>query len=304
MHKGFKFQVSKFKNSKKSEFGVEEALLELVMLGVFIVVAFTIVGRAGSSYFSEQELFGLNSQRFFQSLSFHDGITVTYDSPFLPGAKLGVTGDKKSLDGTITVGVENITAIMKYEYLKKEGVFIGVSADSFPVVITSLKGNVQYAETINNDDKNKNTLPCRDESRPSSIFLASSESMEDFSKSIFRISPERFVGSQPYIIPDPPSAPLKISGDVYLLITNTSDKRLHVSVNSKSSDVESSKKYACYYANIFSKQGLQVIVDYKNPDAEVSDSITLPSNMPSIEISIPSGFTATQNVLSQGGIAS
>ena len=303
MRKKSNFRFLILKNSKRAELGVEEALLELVMLGFFIVIMFIIVSRAGTSYFSEQELLGLNSQRIFQSLSFHDGISINYDSIFFPGAKIGVTGTSES-DGTIVVGVENSSLTMKYDYVKKGGTVVSVSADSFPIVLTSSRGNVISGDAKNVQDNNRHNLPCSVESRPLSVFLATSSSMEEYAKNSVRISPERFFESKVHVVSSPPSSPLKMGGDAYLLITKGTDSTIHVSMNSKSVYQEETKQYACYYATIFASQGVPVILDYVNPDSEFDESVSLPSNKPSIEIRIPEGFSATQNILSQGGITS
>ncbi len=281
--------------NRRGEFGVEEALLELVIFSVFVILMFTIGGRAASSTIAESDLLGQNVQRLSQMMSFVDDVQLEYDFPIFPGAKFSSIGPSDSPRGTIIVGSRDDSKTFRYENNKRFGALISINAEKLPLNIVSA-GGVVSSGTISGS-----SISC-DSKDFSRAQIFSSVVMESFSQTLSKLSPDKY--SSTYTIQTPPTSPAVISDDFVILFSKNSGSNVEVLMNSKTSEIINTGKYACFIAKKILEKNIPVILGFVNPDSESDESVSLPSNKAGVEVSIPEGLSSSQIAIIQGVLIS
>ncbi|MBI4139420.1 hypothetical protein HY483_00485 [Candidatus Woesearchaeota archaeon] len=278
--------------NNRGEFGIEEALLELVILGIFVILMFTIGGRAASSNFVERDLLGQNVQRLSQMLSFAGDVQLEYDFPLFSGAKFSSIGAKDSQKSVVTVGFVNDSKTFSFEHHKNFGSVISVNAEEIPVTISSGDG------AVNSGIISMRSFSCNSNKDFSRAQIFSSVSMESFSQVLNRISPSKY--SPTYTIQTPPTSPNDISDDFVILFSKTGGSSVKVLMNSKTSEGVKTDEYSCFIAKNIQERGIPVIIGFVNPDSESDESVALPNNKAGVEISVPESMDSSQLSILQG----
>ncbi len=283
------FPRSFFSRSRRGEQGLQEAILELLIVSFFIALVFMIANRASDDVTTEKDTIAQNVGRLVSVLSYvPDVVNVQVSQSLLKDARVSVVADGSqsalltqvtTIDSPIPVGKKGF---------KKRGSTVSVSGDipmtgGIPLTISSGDGSVK-----NGEGSADAVVGCASSGILPRLFLVAERPFEERAKALGSIS-EVFVGGVEGVqIVDSVKEHIDFRPDSYLLFLSAGSG-VEIKMNPHSVNSDSALKIACTMKKNLDAEGIPAKISYVQ--ATDNELVVLPASRMGFVLSLNPGIT-------------